>query len=114
MTDTETDKVKSVVFCPHCHNVLSPGKQDNDLIYSCRLCNYVEKAKVENYRISYISTEQRHRVAEKYENVIVDNTVPRAKKKCPTTGCNANYLIFTVEPQTLRKTYYCEECKSVI
>ena len=107
-----TEEIESVVFCPHCNNILSPGKQDNDLIYSCRLCNYVEKAKVKNYRISYISTEQRHRVTEKFDNVIVDSTVPRTKKKC--SKCDAEYMLYTVEPQTLGKTYYCEKCKNVI
>lgn len=104
------DAIESVIFCPHCQNVLSPGKQDNDLIYSCRLCNYVQKAKVKNYRISYISTENTLREEEKGENVVTDPTIPRIKKKCPHPKCKSEYAVYTVEPHTLKKHFYCIVC----
>jgi len=101
------DVIESVVFCPHCQNILSPGKQGNDLVYSCRLCNYVEKSKVKNYRINYASTE----TGKIYDTGVCqasDFTVPRVKKKCP--GCKSDYAIYLVEPRTLKKTFYCATC----
>lgn len=108
------DAIESVVFCPHCQNVLSPGKQDNDLIYSCRLCNFVQKSKVKNYRISYISTETSVREEEKGEYIVSDPTVPRIKKKCPHKGCKSEYSVYIVEPQTLKKRFYCASCSKQI
>ena len=108
------DVVESVVFCPHCQNILSPGKQDNDLVYSCRLCNYVQKSKVRNYRISYISTETSVREEEKGSDVVTDPTVPRMKKKCTQPKCKSEYAVYMVEPHSLRKRFYCAECSKPV
>jgi DNA-directed RNA polymerase subunit M/transcription elongation factor TFIIS len=107
------DVIESVIFCPHCQNILSPGKQDNDLIYSCRLCNYVQKSQVKNYRISYISMETTMR-EESGSNIVLDPTIPRIKKKCPNSKCKSEYAVYIVEPATLKKRYYCTICSKQI
>lgn len=99
------DAIESVVFCPHCQNVLSPGKQDNDLIYSCRLCNYVQKSKVKNYRINYMSMESNTLREEQGSEIVLDPTMPRMKKKCP--DCKSEYAVYSVELYTLKKRFYC-------
>jgi DNA-directed RNA polymerase subunit M/transcription elongation factor TFIIS len=104
------EQIESVVFCPHCHNVLSPAKQDNDLVYTCRLCNYVEKAKVKNYRISYMSKETALHDVEDVSAILEDPTLPKIKKKC--IKCKSDVAVYTVEPKSLKKRYYCVACKT--
>lgn len=105
------EQIESVVFCPHCRNILSPAKQDNDLVYTCRLCNYVEKAKVKNYRISYMSKETATRDVEDIIAILEDPTLPRIKKKCSESKCKSDTAVYTVEPKSLKKRYYCTVCK---
>lgn len=105
------EQIESIIFCPHCRNILSPAKQDNDLVYTCRLCNYVEKAKVKNYRISYMSKETAVRSVDNINDILEDPTLPRVKRKCPDAKCKSEIAVYTVEPKTLKKRYYCLECK---
>jgi DNA-directed RNA polymerase subunit M/transcription elongation factor TFIIS len=108
------EQVESVVFCPHCRNILSPAKHDNDLVYTCRLCNYVEKAKVKNYRISYMSKETMVREVDNVADIIEDPTLPRIEKKCTASKCKSNVAVYIVEPKSLKKRYYCILCNQIM
>ena len=105
------EQIESVVFCPHCRNILSPAKQDNDLVYTCRLCNYVEKSQVKNFRISYMSKETTAQNIEDISSILEDPTLPKIKKKCPNAKCKSEVAVYTVDLKSLKKNYYCAHCK---
>lgn len=86
-------------FCIKCNNTYEYKPKGNELFKECRVCGFVEKAKLEDYKIlSENLVGEKENLDIMLSNIITDPTYPTIIHKGKT------YTVY-VQPGTLKRFY---------
>ena len=86
-------------FCIKCNNTYEYKPKGNDLFKECRVCEFIEKAKLEDYKIlSENLVGEKENLDMILGNIITDPTYPTITK-------NGKVYTVYVQPKTLKRFY---------
>lgn len=103
-------------FCPNCMRLLKVNYKKNikKLFYVCPVCDYEEESTPAGY---IIKTEYFAKITsgieDNFDNTINDPRNPIVDKPCKNPKCNNHHITYTMDMETLNKTFICPKCRAI-
>lgn len=108
LTRNSYDNITQIHFCPICNNLMTFKEAENNLWWSCSVCDYKE---IFNVNKIIITDANQYKPVD-YSLYKYDQSLKRCHNKCPICKEIRELCIFYYTNDSMKNGYVCTHCNS--